>query len=75
MSPRGESPHQRPTEVKREAKKTPTLVSIARELNLQPHELRHFLGLDNSFSLTDEVSAHGYATILELVEYDRAHTH
>lgn len=69
------NPRQRPAEVKQEAKKAPTLVSIARELDLHPNELRHFLGLDNSFSLTDEVSEHNYVTILELVEYDRAHAH
>lgn len=69
------TPSQRPAVVEREAKKTPTLASIARELDLQPHELRNFIGLDNSFSLTDEVSEHDYVTILKLVEYDLAHTH
>ena len=47
--------------------------SIAQELDLQPYELKAFLGLDGSFSLTEEVSEHDYITILELVKYDRQH--
>lgn len=72
MNPHRENPRWRPAKVERGAKKTITLISIARELDLQPHEIRHFLGLDNSFSLTAEVSEHDYVTILELVKYGRS---
>ena len=50
-----------------------TIATIAQELDLQPYELKAFLGLDSSFDLTEEVSEHDCATILELVEYDREH--